>query len=263
MLKQTKVTIAPNTVFPIPYIFLPSSMTDCDATINVECIEQPVAWTYLIKGVAESSLGTDPIFLNCKARKRLDTTFELLLPGLGEGKLTQPEEFSFSLGYPKNLTSAPALKRCLSLQLTEPILYSGLDALKFTVAFEPLRPVRTTLDLSVEKKSGGRWRFKLNVEATDPDIDDVIEIQSPIHKTSSVSFRLCNQLATSAKFQSFFSVESAYEFTVSPATGILPAAGQEGASFIVSFTPHEYGKLFVGRLIILVSIYVFFSINSD
>ena len=32
--------------------------------------------------------------------------------------------------------------------------------------------------------------------------------------------------------------------------GVLPPYGHEGAQFVVSFTPHEYGKTLIGKLII-------------
>jgi hypothetical protein len=32
--------------------------------------------------------------------------------------------------------------------------------------------------------------------------------------------------------------------------GVLPPYGHEGTQFVVSFTPHEYGKTLIGRLVI-------------
>lgn len=56
-------------------------------------------------------------------------------------------------------------------------------------------------------------RFKLNLEATEPEEDDVIQIFSPINKTSSVSFRLANRLKAYSPFTAFFSADSDPEFT--------------------------------------------------
>jgi hypothetical protein len=87
-------------------------------------------------------------------------------------------------------------------------------------------------------------------EALDPEIDDSIVIQSPLHKTSSVSFKLSNHLKSFADFHAFFTTDSAAEFTVYPKSGQLEPYGKEGTNFIVSFTPTEYGKAKTGRLVI-------------
>jgi hypothetical protein len=66
--------------------------------------------------------------------------------------------------------------------------------------FEPLRPFKTTVEFVITKSSGGRWKFNVVFEALEPEVDDVIVIQSPLHKTSSVSFRLNNHLKQYAEF---------------------------------------------------------------
>jgi hypothetical protein len=53
-----------------------------------------------------------------------------------------------------------------------------------------------------------------------------------------------------AEFQAYFTSDSAAEFVVYPKTGLLEPYGKEGTNFIVSFTPIEYGKAKIGRLVI-------------
>ena len=53
-----------------------------------------------------------------------------------------------------------------------------------------------------------------------------------------------------AEYHSFFTSDSAPEFVVYPKQGMLEPYGKEGTNFIVSFTPTEYGKAKVGKLII-------------
>jgi hypothetical protein len=91
-------------------------------------------------------------------------------------------------------------------------LFSHDDALNFVMRFEPLRPFKTSVEFVVYKSSGGRWKFNVVFEALEPEVDDVIVIQSPLHKTSSVSFRLNNHLKQYAEFQAFFTQDSAPEF---------------------------------------------------
>merc|ERR1711871_248734 len=67
---------------------------------------------------------------------------------------------------------------------------------------------------------------------------------------SSVSFKLTNQYHAYAPFTASFTPDSPYEFTVFPPDGVLEPPGRDGTVFIVSFTPTEYGKTQVGRLVI-------------
>ena len=120
----------------------------------------------------------------------------------------------------------------------------------FDLRFEPLRPFKTQTELVIYKSSGGRWKFNVIFEALEPDVDDVITITSPLQKTSSVSFKLTNHLKNFAEFQAFFTADSAVEFVCHPKSGVLEPYGKEGTNFIVSFTPTEYGKPKIGRLVI-------------
>lgn len=120
----------------------------------------------------------------------------------------------------------------------------------FNLRFEPLRPFKTSMEFVVYKSSGGRWKFNMVLEALEPEVDDVITIQSPLQKTSSVSFKLTNHMRTFAEFNAFFTADSAAEFVVYPKTGLLEPYGKEGTNFIVSFTPLEYGKAKVGKMVI-------------
>lgn len=106
------------------------------------------------------------------------------------------------------------------------------------------------MEFIIYKSSGGRWKFNVIFEALDPEVDDSIVIQSPLNKTSSVSFKLSNHLKSFADFNAFFTTDSAAEFTVYPKNGQLEPYGKDGTNFIVSFTPTEYGKAKTGRLVI-------------
>merc|ERR1719171_2147341 len=118
------------------------------------------------------------------------------------------------------------------------------------VNFHPLRPFVAICNLVITKSSGGRWRFDVKLEATEPEVDDIIPIQSPLNKPASVAFRLCNHINAYAEFDAFFDAESAYEFTVQPTAGVLEPAGTNGTTFIITYKPTEYGKPVQGKLII-------------
>ncbi len=88
------------------------------------------------------------------------------------------------------------------------------------------------------------------MEAIDPEEDDTIFIYSPLNKTSSVSFKLTNRYKHSAPFNAYYTPDSDPEFSIMPKSGELDAYGKDGKTFIVSFTPIEYGKNKIGKLII-------------
>jgi hypothetical protein len=124
------------------------------------------------------------------------------------------------------------------------------EPLEFNMRFEPLRPYKTATEFVVYKSTGGRWKFNVIFDALEPEVDDVITIQSPLHRTTSVSFKLNNHLKSYAEFQAFFTPDSAAEFSVHPKTGLLEPYGKDGTNFIVSFTPTEYGKAKIGKMVI-------------
>merc|ERR1719229_1914927 len=118
------------------------------------------------------------------------------------------------------------------------------------VRLAPLRPFVALCNLLIKQATGGRWRFDLKLEATEPEVDDTISIQSPLNKPASVAFRLSNHTSVYSEFDAFFDAESAYEFTVQPTSGVLEPAGTKGTPFVITYKPTEYGKPVQGKLII-------------
>lgn len=89
------------------------------------------------------------------------------------------------------------------------------------------------------------------VESLEPPIDDTVFITSPLNVTSSVQFKLYNSdQKRSSDFIAEFSHDSASELTVFPRSGKLEPSVRDGTLFNISFTPVEYGKIKVGKLII-------------
>ena len=129
-------------------------------------------------------------------------------------------------------------------------LNEGEEELVFEVRFNPMKPFKTTIDMIIQRDIGGVWKFPLSLEASPPDVDDLIVISSPLHKTSSVSFKLTNRYKQFAKYLAAFTPNSDQEFTVSPKSGSLEPFGREGTQFVISFTPLEYGQIKQGKLVI-------------
>ena len=53
----------------------------------------------------------------------------------------------------------------------------GPGICRLKLIFEPLKAVRSKVDLLITRGSGGRWRFDLQLVASQPDVDDVIKIE--------------------------------------------------------------------------------------
>ena len=63
--------------------------------------------------------------------------------------------------------------------------------------------------------------------------------------------------------QAQFSLDSGAEFAVFPTEGVLPPQGSPPLQFVVSFTPHEYGKTSVAKLFIEVRVCIFSSTSGS
>ena len=170
-----------------------------------------------------------------------------MLPGFEE--LMPDDDFRYEINV-SNPQHRGFIERSVFFEQQNSQLSSPHEPLVFAMRFEPLRPFKTNTEFIIYKSTGGRWKFNMVFEALDPEPDDSILIQSPLHKTSSVSFKLTNHMRTFAEFTAFFTPDSAPEFVVYPKTGLLEPYGKEGTTFIVSFTPTEYGKAKVGKLVI-------------
>lgn len=70
------------------------------------------------------------------------------------------------------------------------------------VSLEPLKPFRAMVEVIVKRKTGGgRWRYEVKVEVTEPLPDDNIALRAPVGGVSSAVFRLCNRYLGYAPFQ--------------------------------------------------------------
>jgi len=246
LVKKPKVVLPPLSNYTIPFQFTPHSMALVKAVLVVK-MSEALTWRYPLEGDAEYLSRGSPFMLKCQSRRRSQEVLKIQLPDLVEVKSN--DSFSIEI-IPKEASLVGLIDRSVVVELIKPNLNSVDDPLECSIKFEPLRPFKAQTELLVSKSTGGRWRFGAVFEATDPEVDDIIEIKSPLHKTSSVSFRLSNHTRTHAEFQAFFTHDSATEFSVYPKTGVLEPFGKDGTNFIVSFTPTEYGKHKIGKLII-------------
>ena len=246
LLKRNKFNIGPLGILQIPYSFSPTTMTESKALIVVSMSKQLV-WKYPLRGIAESASGQIDYHFKTRARKPHDETLRIVLPGFQE--LSPSDTFTYEVNV-LNPQHKGLVERSVFFEQKSDRIRNAEDPLEFAMRFEPLRPYKTNTEFVIYKSTGGRWKFNVVFEALEPEVDDVISIQSPLHKTSSVSFKLNNHLKSYAEFHAFFTADSAAEFAIHPKAGMLEPYGKDGTNFIVSFTPTEYGKAKIGKMVI-------------
>ena len=101
------------------------------------------------------------------------------------------------------------------------------------------------------KPSGGRWKFKINITATDPDFFDTLSIVSQLNVRKTIQFRLFNSdKKVSSPYVAYYTQDSDSEFMVHPSKGILEPVINDGTIIEVSYLPTQYGKAKAGILII-------------
>jgi len=258
--KKAKVQIGPLATTQIPFSFCPPTMTQHTAEIAVTVMKPNLTWSYQIQGVAEAPADPTLHTFTVQARESLQTFYPMTLVGLD----TTPgdrhgDTLSCRLEVPPQHQAL--VSKCFDITLDPEGAASSSEEGKrgaalsesqvsLKVRFAPLRPFVALCNLVITRASGGRWRFDVKLEATEPEVDDTISIQSPLNKPASVAFRLSNHTSVYSEFDAFFDAESAYEFTVQPTSGVLEPAGTSGTTFVITYKPTEYGKPVQGKLII-------------
>lgn len=234
----------------ISFAFYPKKLIKYSAEICVTSISPNLTWRYPIEGVTEvRSKGLDFNF-KTKAKQKLDTYVELDLTAV-------PEEIDLNELAIETRTKEEKYKdlldKCLTLSLEQMSYKSSNKSsnyVQLAVKFYPLRPFKTETEIILIKRSGGQWLYNMIIEATEPDPEDKIKIQSSIGKPASVSFRLHNIFTKNAKFLAYFTHDSSAEFSVAPKDGVLDQSMKEGTLFIITYLPREYGKYKIGKLVI-------------
>jgi hypothetical protein len=247
--------VAPLSAVKIPFSFFPTLINDHLATLTVTSDgegSEPITWTFPLLGVSEGSAvsASETTQIRCRARERAEEMLSLPLDGLPKGMLAQSENFSLALEC-AGAGDTAFLGRTLTTELLTPVLTDGSTPLQVRLVFDPLKSHYADAFLVVRKESGGRWKFPLAFTADDCEVDDIISIEAFINTTSTVGFRLFNQVDEAQAFRASFTLESPHEFKVRPERGTLASSSEQvGQQFEISFSPDEYGKRFVGHLVI-------------
>ncbi|XP_013416633.1 cilia- and flagella-associated protein 47 isoform X1 [Lingula anatina] len=242
-----------------------------------------IRWIYPVNGIPESHpMDSQATVVECQARGRIEERLEVTLSGVapssagpqrgiraraitpkgkepqipegivvGEG-LQPVEEFTYEIQY-DDADDKDNLKHSVALNMIRQYRdkTSGLVVLVFNIVFAPYKQMMHDVKLMVKSVTGGVWKFPVRFIATEPQPDDVIEIEAlGLNKESNVGFRLTSQTTHPTPYNAYFLAGSDAEFKVYPQSGELLPVGSNGTLISVSFTPGLYGKLYQAKLVV-------------
>ncbi|XP_027147601.1 cilia- and flagella-associated protein 47 isoform X2 [Larimichthys crocea] len=268
-LSHTKgIQISKGASFNVPVVFAPNSMELQHAWLcitmkprsstDIVRSEQElstICWIYPLRGipmevpVENSPLGAVYCEVGCQLEKKVDILLTGCVPGNQyrkgqEVSQVMMEDFLCEVRSDTE-TEHTEVKDCLSISVEsarrDP--ETGIVTLTLNIVYTPLRPCRCEAVLAVQCVSGKIWEFPITLVATELQVDDVIITETTeLGKTSALGFRLTSTTRMPEQFTAAFLPGSSSEFTVTPASGMLPPIGSTGALITVSFTPTTYCK---------------------
>ncbi|NXC45848.1 CFA47 protein, partial [Penelope pileata] len=186
---------------------------------------QGILWTYPVHGIPEAPHEKlVPAVIRCQARQRVEKRVEVLLTGVVPGATAMPAtgnsvkanrsktvsiqeevqvtdgffttvEFMYKLQYQSNEIKSQ-LESLVGMHLIqrERDPESGIVTLIFNIVYAPNKPMRNEGTLVVQCTTGGIWKFPMLFIATEPEVDDVINIEAiGLNKESVVDFKLTSQ----------------------------------------------------------------------
>lgn len=249
-------------------------------TLGIESGEiQAIHWIYPILGLPQALHSKCPqVVVECQSRKRIEQEVEVTLTGdfFGESPILDSTDFIVipkrnSRGSYEDIDGIP-LKRefeyeiqfeseamksklgsCVALYMIKKIYHikDEIITLVFNVVFAPKKPLRTQITLKIECITDGIWKFPIMLVATEPDVDDVIDIEGiGLFKEAVVDFRMTSQTRDPEPFTAYFLPGSDPEFFVKPQVGELPPFDTEGTVIMVGFKPQMYSRKYKATLVI-------------
>ncbi|NWZ91639.1 CFA47 protein, partial [Nesospiza acunhae] len=205
-----------------PYEVTGESNTDLNRNVIVaeNGETQGILWIYPINGTPEAPQQKS-VVIRCQARQRLEQRVELLLIGVMPGAADLPDAGSSATVDTEELSSTPEVTdgSSATLEFLYELQYqsdesryqleslvgtelvekewdteSRIVTLIFNVVFAPSKPMRSEATLVIQCTAGGLWKFPLVFIATEPEVDDVINIEAVgLNKESIVGFKLTSQ----------------------------------------------------------------------
>lgn len=158
LLKKSVVQVAGFSQVQIPFSFLPRAIANYYTEIVV-MLNERISWRYPIQGITEAYSQNLDIHIETKCRTKLEQELKFELPGIADVKPDDTFDLTITQ-VPKHLANVLVEKRhpWLKFESIKNTLESPLDALVYKVVFHPLKPFKATLEIGINRSSGGRWK---------------------------------------------------------------------------------------------------------
>ena len=127
----------------------------------------------------------------------------------------QNNEYNYKLeNVPHNYQNL--IDKFLIIECPKKSLSHANDTLEFEFLFKPMKPGKAVFDFVIVRQEGARWRYRLVLEGTEPEPDDIVDIESNLLITSTISFKMTNTDKVAAPFKAKFTSDSGKNLFIQP-----------------------------------------------
>uniref|UniRef100_G1NT67 CFAP47-like immunoglobulin-like domain-containing protein n=1 Tax=Myotis lucifugus TaxID=59463 RepID=G1NT67_MYOLU len=253
---------------------------------------QAIRWIYPILGLPQAKHDEfPPVVIKCQSRKRIEKNLKVTITGdfIGDHPILNVSDFVVipkkrSYASYEDIDGIP-IKREFEYE----ILYESDEVrvdlqpsvavylmkrsyniktqvitLDFNVIFSPKKPMKSQIILKIECITDGIWNFPVTLIATEPEVDDVINIEGKgLFKEAVTEFWLSGRKRYTDDFVAYFLPDSDPEFFVKPESGEIPPFDSNGITLLVGFKPQMYGRKYKARLVIQTAdMYYLYAVNG-
>jgi hypothetical protein len=180
----------------------------------------------------------------------LEAPLEIVLTGMST--VTPDDTFSIEVQSPPE--HKHSVNAALEIREVSTSISSPSQPLKYLVVFKPQRMFSCTVDLIVAKRSGGRWRFEIDLEASKPDMDGELRVEAEVGQVGKLPLLLSASGSEAVPFNAYMTPDSDLDLDVFPKSGYLYPATESSQDspppIVVAYRNKDYGKNSMGTLII-------------
>eukprot|EP00873_Tetraselmis_striata_P026074 jgi/Tetstr1/446338/TSEL_033880.t1 len=243
---------------PVAVAFAPSMLRDYAARLvlsaEIPSQREPVRFEFPLRGLAETPSSGSVFKFSTKARSKLEAPLEVMLTGLSG--MSPEEVFGFEVHPPP--AERIAIERSLSIREVHTAITTPEEPLRYSVVFHPQKTMSCMVDLIITKKSGGRWRFEMQLEASQPDLDGELVIEAGVGQLGRLPLYLYAQGEQPVEFTAKLTTDSDLDLEVQPRSGLLFPRDEDGTwetsnkppPLILTYRNKDYGKRARGKLIV-------------
>jgi hypothetical protein len=171
-----------------PLLFSPSWLCNARATLSIENQNTGDTMEFDLIGVGEDPLAEDHISIECQARQRLTHTFVL-------------NSDSTVTGVVEQLDVESDLAEALTVSGSSLLTVEAGKSSEYLLTLQPLLGGTYTGSISFVNQATGRYRwFTLEIIATSPEPEEVLDIETSVRKAVAVEIGLMNPLDDRVEF---------------------------------------------------------------